>query len=87
MKGKKFELLAERLYARMAELDKLYIDLWKASGFRPEQLLEMFMAGYTLKSPVQDDLLVDTYRKAIDVLNKPIVDIESLNAGSEEPQK
>ncbi len=36
---------------RIVELDELYLSLWKVSGFTPEQLLEMFMAGYTLKSP------------------------------------
>lgn len=37
--------------ARLVELDALYTQIIAVSGFSAEQLLEMFMDGYTLKAP------------------------------------
>lgn len=36
---------------RLAKLDDLYLSIQKISGFTVEQLLDMFMAGYTLSPP------------------------------------
>lgn len=36
---------------RLLELDELYLKIQIASGYTVEQLLEMFMAGYSMQPP------------------------------------
>lgn len=43
--------------SRLVELDTLYVQIIAVTGFSVEQLLEMFMAGYTLKAPDESMLL------------------------------
>lgn len=42
---------------RLLELDELYLSILKVSGFTVEQLLEMFMDGYTMEPPFPARLL------------------------------
>ncbi len=39
------------LAKRARELDELYTKIRVVSGFTAEQILDMFLAGYTLKEP------------------------------------
>ncbi len=39
------------LAKRALELDELYTKIRVVSGFTAEQILDMFLAGYTLKEP------------------------------------
>ena len=39
------------MFSKLIELERLYTELMRVSGFKPEILLEMFLAGYTLEVP------------------------------------
>lgn len=43
--------LLNKFASRILELDELYTKIKIVTGFTAEQLLDMFLAGYTLESP------------------------------------
>lgn len=48
---------SNRFIKNFLELDELYIEIQKVSGFTVERLLELFLEGYTLKSPQYENLV------------------------------
>lgn len=49
----------QRCIDRLLELQELYLSIQSTSGFTVEQLLKMFMAGYTMEPPSQRQLLTE----------------------------
>ena len=50
-RGKKVVINFRRYAERLLELNELYLKIQMVSGYTVDQLLEMFMAGYTMEPP------------------------------------
>lgn len=68
--AKAFDRLAayENTGLEPEEIEELYIKIFKITGFTVEKLLDMFLAGYTLKSPYYNEAW--TWSKMKKYLNK-----------------
>lgn len=65
---------------RLRELDELYTNFIKVTGFYPEKILEMFSAGYKLAAPNYDDDL-DKLKNALGVQESEEAEIVPLTLG------